>query len=210
MRCSLCISEVVVFSEVKERTYYKCIQCEGIMLDPSHFLSANREKDRYDLHQNDVNDLGYQQSVSPIVNEILKRHTYTDNGLDFGSGKAPIITHLLQDKSYNITPYDPFFNPDDSALEKKYEYIICCEVIEHFYTPSKEFEILQSMLASYGTLYCKTKIYNPSIDFDSWWYKNDPTHVFFYSNKTIEWIKDHFKYDSIIIQNDLIILKKGK
>ncbi len=208
MQCSLCGSETSLFSEVQERMFFKCCKCEGILLHPSYFLSADKEKTRYQLHQNDVTDLGYQNFVSPIIQAIFEEYENNHIGLDFGSGSGPVITTLLEKKGYNITSYDPFFAPNNKALKKTYDYIVCCEVIEHFYNPFKEFELLFSLLNPNGTLYCKTYIYDQSIDFKSWWYKNDTTHVFFYTKNTLQWITKRFGFKNIGIKKNLIALKK--
>ncbi|MEW7280790.1 methyltransferase domain-containing protein [Aquimarina sp. 2201CG1-2-11] len=84
----------------------------------------------------------------------------------------------------------PIFVQTKTFLKKRYVYIVCFEVMEHFYNPAKEFGLLKSLLLPNGTLYCKTKLYNSMINFTTWWYKNDPTHVFFYSNSTLLWIKN--------------------
>ena len=90
-------------------------------------------------------------------------------------------------------------------LKEKYEYIACCEVIEHFYHPYKEFKNLRNMLKENGALYCQTNIYKENINFKDWYYKNDPTHVFFYTEKSIYWIKENFAFSDITIKNRLII-----
>ncbi|GAA4270844.1 class I SAM-dependent methyltransferase [Aquimarina gracilis] len=208
MQCSLCGSETYLFSEVKGRKFFKCTECSGILLHSSHFLSPEQEKERYLLHQNDVNDSGYQNFVSPIVKAIFNRYDSSHIGLDFGSGSGPVITSLLTNKEYNIRTYDPYFAPNNKALNSRYDYVICCEVMEHFYIPSKEFELLFSLLKPNGTLYCKTNLYYNTIDFDSWWYKNDPTHVFFYSPDSLHWIKNRLGFESLTIEKDLITFRK--
>lgn len=34
-----------------------------------------------------------------------------------------------------------------------------------------------------------TNMYSPEIDFNAWYYKNDKTHVFFYSDEAFNWIQ---------------------
>ncbi len=178
------------------------------MLDPFYFLSPEEEKKRYQLHQNDVTDPGYQNFVSPIVAAINNDYNASHIGLDFGSGSGPVITSLLLEKGYKVITYDPYFDSNNTALKNKYDYIICCEVMEHFYYPFKEFKLLSTLLNSKGTLYCKTNLYNQTIDFGSWWYKNDPTHVFFYTNDSLHWIKNRFKFKTLEIKENLIIFRK--
>ncbi|MDY8133982.1 class I SAM-dependent methyltransferase [Aquimarina sp. 2201CG5-10] len=172
------------------------------------FLTPKAEEARYQLHNNNVEDPGYQKFVSPIVQTIFNDFDCNHQGLDFGSGTAPVITSLLHKQKYNVTTYDPFFNPDQKALEKTYDYIICCEVMEHFYNPAKEFELLYSLLKKDGVLYCKTNLFNESIDFKTWWYKNDDTHVFFYTRETLEWICNKYGFKNLNNAKNLIVFKK--
>ncbi len=208
MKCPLCASDTIVFSEIQTRIYYRCIACKGIALDPSQFLSHEAEKKRYQLHDNNINDSGYQKFVSPIIRAVIKEYESNHQGLDFGSGSGPVITSQLRKKGYSVVTYDPFFDANHSVLKKNYNYIICCEVMEHFYNPAKEFKLLSSLLHSGGTLYCKTRLFSDAIDFNSWWYKNDPTHVFFYTEDTLHWIKENFGFESMKIKDDLIVFRK--
>jgi len=82
--------------------------------------------------------------------------------------------------------------------------VACCEVIEHFYNPSKEFKLLKELLAPNAKLYCMTDIYNENTDFASWYYKNDATHVFFYHAKTFEWIQKEFGFSGLLIEGRLV------
>ncbi len=209
MRCALCGSETKIFSQVQQQTYFDCLTCKGISLDPAHFLSPEAEKERYELHNNDINDIGYQKFVSPITRQILKDFYPEHKGLDFGSGSGPVITSMLREQKYDIITYDPFFDANTRALENTYDYIVCCEVMEHFCDPFKEFKLLYSLLHPKGKLYCKTVLFNESTtNFESWWYKNDPTHVFFYTVGTLHWIKENFGYESVVITKNLITFTK--
>lgn len=208
MKCPLCDAKTQPFSKAHQRVYHRCNTCSSIVLAENHRLSVEQEKQRYLLHQNDVNDTGYQKFVSPIVQNVLKKQKPSHQGLDFGSGSGPVIAKMLTDKNYTITTYDPIFDPNKEALNQTYDYIICCEVMEHFYNPAKEFKLLYSILKHDGTLYCKTNLFSSDINFDSWWYKNDPTHVFFYTEATLLWISNRYNFKEVFIQKDLIIFRK--
>ena len=54
-----------------------------------------------------------------------------------------------------------------------------------------------------------TDIYDENIDFSSWYYKNDPTHIFFYHMKTFEWIVDRFALNSLKIDKRLITISNN-
>lgn len=159
---------------------------------------------RYKEHKNDVNDVNYQKFVTPIVSAIMRDFAQNDKGLDFGAGPGPVLSKLLTDNGYHIRQYDPFFADQPELLEEKYDYIACCEVIEHFYTPPEEFRLLKKLLLQNGKLYCMTNLYDESINFQNWHYKNDSTHVFIYQAETVHWIKENFGFANVTIEGRLI------
>lgn len=184
--------------------FFRCTNCKAIYIANALLLNPSEEKKRYEQHNNDVMDVGYQNFVSPITKAVLRDYTTNSFGLDFGSGTGPVISKLLSDKGYSLKQYDPFFNDDKKLLEDKYDYIVCCEVIEHLHTPAKEFALLEKLLKPNGRLYCMTQPYKEEIDFGSWHYRNDSTHVFFYQELTFQKIKDMYDFSSVIIDDRLI------
>lgn len=207
MECRICEHPTRLFFK-GYYDFYQCLSCKSVQRHPSTYPSLQEEKKRYEQHNNDVNDLNYQQFVKPIVNEVLKNHQPNEKGLDFGSGTGPVITKLLKDKDYYIQTYDPIFDNNKAVLQQQYHFIVCCEVMEHFHDPKKEFTLLKSLLLPGGKLYCMTDLYSVNIDFDKWYYKNDPTHVFFYSKKSLEYIKRKWGFSKLKIASRLITFSK--
>lgn len=207
MKCILCGGETSFFRQWRGKSYFQCSYCKSIMLHSEDYVSLEEEKERYQEHNNDVNDKRYQNFVSPIVNKVLEERSKDDKGLDFGSGTGPVITKMLRDKGYNIKVYDPFFANYKKRLEKTYDYIVCCEVMEHFHQPKEEFKKLKGLLKPKGSLHLMTEIYDQAIDFDSWNYKNDQTHVFFYHKKALEYIKQQYSFGSMEIIDDMVVYK---
>ncbi|MBS4013263.1 MAG: class I SAM-dependent methyltransferase [Bacteroidetes bacterium] len=203
--CPLCNSSSQPIAEYQNRQYLHCPECKGVFLNKQNHLSFENEFFRYNEHNNDVNDVRYQDFVKPIVNEILKDFKSCDKGLDFGAGPGPVISKLLTDEGYQIAQYDPFFHNNESLLKQKYNYIVCCEVIEHFYNPNKEFKLLNSLMKNGGKLYLKTTLFSNDIDFRNWHYKNDNTHVFFYQKETFDYIKNQFGFSELKIEGSLIV-----
>lgn len=201
-QCPLCSSYGEQFYKDE---FLICPKCKGIFKNPELLLDEAKEKERYELHSDDASDFGYQQFVSPIVKSVVRDFKITDSGLDFGSGNSKIVATVLQNESYNVKVYDPYFAPIEENLEKKYDYITTCEVIEHFNNPQKEFTLLRSLLKEGGKLYCMTHLHDESIDFSKWYYKNDPTHIFIYQAKTVEFIKNHFGFSDATIEKRLIV-----
>lgn len=178
------------------------------MMDPAQYLSPEEEKHRYDQHNNDVSDPGYRRFVEPLVDKIKQNYGPRASGLDYGAGSGPVASVMLQEKGYiNIDCYDPYYYPDRSVLDKPYHFIMCCEVIEHFHQPEDEFKLLRSLLLPGGSLFCMTEIYEDSVDFEGWYYKNDPTHVFFYHHRALRWIEKEYAFNDLRIDKRLIQFK---
>ena len=206
--CPLCNSTSTLFCEKTKHLFYKCNTCHGIFRPKHTFLTAEEEKAHYEKHNNDVFDERYHNVVSPIVNAVLQDFSSEAKGLDFGSGTGPVIAKMLTDKGYQVQNYDLFFAKEPSLLNQKYDYISCCEVMEHFHQPYKEFELLKSLLLPKGKLYCKTEVFNNQKPFENWYYKDDFTHVFIYQHKTLEWIKTKFHFSNLVIKEKLIVFEK--
>lgn len=208
MRCSLCNNPTTEFYSKEHRIFVRCNLCRGIMLLPSCYVTPEAEKDRYEQHNNDVDDPRYRKFVSPITNAVTADFPVTAPGLDYGCGTGPVAAVQLQENGYTVNLYDPFFEDHPGNLEQQYDFIICCEVMEHFFNPQKEFRRLSGLLKPGGKLYCKTSVFSDDIDFASWYYKDDPTHVFLYSQESLEWIRDNLNFSKVKADPKLIIFGK--
>lgn len=204
MKCSLCNSNITSNFIANNKEYFRCNTCYAISMNPSYFVSTEEEITRYKTHNNNVEDLGYQNFVSPIVNAVREYFRPTHLGLDFGCGTGPVISKLLRETSFKITTYDPLFNIHPHAIDSTYDYIACCEVIEHFHKPLKEFQLLKSLLKTNGKLFCMTHLYDDTTNFDKWYYKDDETHVIFYHKKTCDWIASNLNFSDVTVENRLI------
>jgi SAM-dependent methyltransferase len=202
--CILCNSESSLFARYREAEYHRCLNCRAVFMDPAFHPSAERERERYEKHNNDINDPGYREFVSPLVNMVIAGFSKEHRGLDFGAGTGPVAASLLRENGYSIELYDPFFHNDTAILTRKYDYIICIEVIEHFHDPAKEFGLMRSLLNTRGSLICMTHLYTDEIDFNSWRYKDDLTHVIFYHPESLEWINSTCHFTGFNV-NDRII-----
>ena len=203
--CILCQShKTALYYQDHNRRYYNCNTCGCVFIPHQELPGTMEEKERYLSHQNNVEDSGFQNFVSPIVRAIKANHSPKDKGLDFGAGTGPVVSKLLEDLNYKMALYDPFFHPSKAPLLNTYEFIVCCEVIEHLHHPLKEFELLKKLLKKNGVLYCMTDLLPKKEDFKNWYYKNDFTHVIFYTPKTLQWIQKKVGFKQLEIDNRLI------
>ena len=205
MHCPLCFQPGAPFYN---DTFFICAACAGIFKHKKYYPDAQAEISRYREHNNDVDDPRYQTFVAPFTGYVMEHFGPDHQGLDFGSGTAPVISKVLRDHNYSIEQFDPFFCNRPELLNATYDYIVCCEVIEHFHRPAAEFKQLHAMLNPGGALICMTHLYDNSVEFKNWYYKNDPTHVFIYSRQTITHIAGLFAFADFEIKGRLIILKK--
>ena len=198
--CALCRGAAKLFLDTPGRSYYRCGMCSAVFLDPACHVSEAEEKSRYEQHNNDVEDPGYRRFAGPMVREVRRQFGPKHQGLDFGAGTGPVVATLLREKGLSVALYDPFFWNDPGLLEKRYDYIVCSEVIEHFKAPAREFGLLRSLVRPGGALFCQTELYSEKTDFRAWYYRNDCTHIFFYHADTLAWIRAHFRFSSLRIR----------
>lgn len=208
MICTLCSSKTQHFYWSGKKQYVRCINCKSVLLCPDYYIDPEKEKERYAEHNNDVTDPRYQNFLHPVTSRIEVDFNTDSTGLDYGCGTGPVATEVLKKKGYHINLFDPFFVNQPEVLKQPYNFIICSEVMEHFHLPYKEFRQLYNLLLPGGKLYCKTSTFSDTIDFDKWYYKNDPTHVFFYTEESLNWIKNHFSFREVEHLPDLIMFRK--
>ncbi|MCF8217836.1 MAG: class I SAM-dependent methyltransferase [Bacteroidales bacterium] len=204
MLCPLCDTPL---ESRADKYYFICSTCGAYVRDKKYHVTNEREKQRYLEHNNDIHDEAYQNFTSPITNTILQKFTAGHSGLDYGCGTSPVITKNLRENGYNVKLYDPYFYPDKDNLENNYDYIFSCEVFEHFNDPKSEINKLISILKPEGYLIIMTHLYNEKIPFAKWYYRNDDTHVFIYTLKTIKYIEKTFDLRVEKVDKKLIIFK---
>ncbi|UCE92937.1 MAG: class I SAM-dependent methyltransferase [Flavobacteriaceae bacterium] len=202
--CPLCNSLSFVFYKDEKHLFYECKECSGIFRSEDQRLSNTDEINRYLLHRNPEFDEGYYQFILPIIKEVKASCSAGAQGLDYGCGQHQVLMKNLRREGFKMHGYDPMFLSDKEVLKKQYDFIVSCEVIEHFYHPFQEFQYLKSILLPNGKLICKTDIYDSKVDFESWYYKNDPTHVFIYREATFDWIRENMEFTDVKINRRVI------
>lgn len=170
------------------RRYFSCPKCALIHLHPEQRLSAPAERARYELHENDPADRDYVGFLRRLADPMMERLQPGARGLDFGCGPAPVLAELLTAAGFPCAAYDPFFAPDETLLDDRYDYVTCSEVVEHAHDPAGMFATLHGLLVPGAVLGVMTMFYRNRSAFADWWYRRDPTHVCFYNEDTMRWI----------------------
>ncbi len=210
MLCPLCQTpKTSPFWEDKKRVYRRCETCLLVFVPAAYHLCPVAEKAEYDRHCNHPADLGYRRFLSRLSAPLCEKLPAGARGLDFGSGPGPTLAPMLTEAGFPTTLYDPFYAPDPAVLGKRYDFVTCSEVVEHFRQPDQEFSRLWQLLADVGWLGIMTKLVIDRQAFARWHYKNDPTHIIFFSRQTFLFLADHLGARIEFVEPDVVLLQKG-
>ena len=177
-------------------------------MDESQLPDAQTEKARYLLHENDPGDEGYRGFLNRLAKPLVERLGNGMEGLDYGCGPGPALAGMLEEAGHRMRVYDPFFERDDEALRRTYDFVTCTEVVEHFHRPADEFERLDGLLRPGGWLGIMTSLVVDDEGFADWYYRKDPTHVVFYKRDTFEYLAARFGWECEVIRTDVVLMRK--
>ena len=209
-RCPLCgDDDIYQFHCDRRRVYLRCTRCALVFVPPGHLPDRERERAEYDLHRNVIGDTGYEAFLMRLAAPLMQRLAPGARGLDFGCGPGPALAAMLRRRGYEVTLYDVFYYPDDTALSGEYDFICATEVVEHLHRPGPELLLLWSLLVPGGWLGIMTKLVRDRAAFATWHYKNDPTHVCFFSARTWRWWARHQGARVEFVGDDVILLAKA-
>ena len=207
--CPLCLSDnCQLFHTDRARSYQQCDDCALVFVSSDFLPSSHEELQEYQLHDNNPADQGYRRFLSRLTAPLKKRLIPTATGLDFGCGPGPTLSVMMQEAGWKTAIYDPFFAKDNSVLTRQYDFITATEVIEHIHKPYDVLPMLWNMLNNGGYLALMTKLVIDQKAFAHWHYKNDRTHVCFYSTTTFNFLAKQLKADIEFIDKDVIFLRK--
>ena len=189
--CPLCHHSELELWQPKQdrRDYWFCSQCFLIHARPRYLLDKSEEKQRYDQHENSLEDQGYVRFLNQIIEPALRYLQPGMKGLDYGSGPGPIIAPLLARHKIDCQNYDPIYQKE--LPQGPFDFVFSTETFEHFHHPARELQHLKSISKPGAFLFIMTELWKDKAQFWDWYYKTDDTHVSFYHWKTIEWIPIH-------------------
>lgn len=207
--CRVCEkAQARFFLEVGSHRYWRCDRCHATFLDPAQLPASDVELQQYQLHENQVDDPGYRRFLDRLARPLLDRLQPSREGLDYGCGPGPALAAMLREAGHSVALYDPFFQPDGSVLERRYDFVTCTEAVEHFHDPAREFRCLDRLLKPGAWLGIMTMFQTDDAAFANWHYRRDPTHVVFYREATFGQLAEDFGWRCEIPARNVALLNK--
>lgn len=212
--CRICDDQAFIFFEDR-RPFYLCKNCGLIFTDCP--LSSEKTKEHYQSqHVNNFDWSNFAKSLLEAVSFAIKPRTI----FDFGSGSGKLADEF-RTMGFEVHNYEPMLHGVFQAEKyfNSYDLVILNEVIEHLVDVISVFYGVCSLVRSGGLLYVGTLTTDAMINepdkfqelFSSWWYKDDQTHVSFFSQLTFEYIcalKKNCKLQMLSAGSSGIILQK--
>lgn len=131
------------------------------------------------------------------------------HGLDYGCGPGPTLSVMFEEQGYPMALYDPIYAADESVLEVEYDFVTATEVVEHLQDPRQSLEKMWRCVTSGGYLGIMTKLVIDREAFAHWHYKNDDTHICFFSRETFDWLAGEWQTDPVFVGNDVVMMQKA-
>lgn len=207
--CPLCRSDRVVdFFEDRWRRYPRCNVCRLIFVPLEFHLSPADEKAEYDKHENSPDDLGYRKFLGRLFEPMTAQILPESKGLDFGSGPGPTLSVMFEEAGHDVSIYDPFYAPDETQLTRQYDFVTASEVVEHFRNPAEDLRRLWACVKPGGHLGIMTKLAVDEASFAKWHYRNDATHVSFFSRESFDWLAEEWHAELTFVGGDVMLLSK--
>ena len=211
--CPLCLAADPRFLHRSDdrhgtREFHCCAVCDLAFVPPLFHLPEAVERDRYLMHDNDPEDAGYRAFLGRLWDVLSPRLEAGDCGLDYGCGPGPALAEMIREAGFEIALYDLYFFPDQTPLERTYDFITCTETVEHLRNPLQVFTLLDGLLRPHGRLGVLTGILDDRSTFGDWYYQRDPTHVAFYSRRTLRWVGDRMNWATEFPSENVTIFTK--
>ena len=218
--CRLCHNQAkLVFEDV--RPFYACNICGLIFSDC--FLSVEAVEKHYkDQHTNPFDWKKEAEVFVEWLNNVgFSVPLLSISILDYGSGSG-LLAEALKKIGFKVDCYEPMLHGEFNreSYSEAYDVIILNEVVEHLEDINKTLDIVYKVLADNGVVFIKTlltdRLINDPLNFQDlfkgWWYKDDPTHISFFSFLTIDYIcKDRGRNlvaRAISITDNCVVLQK--
>jgi hypothetical protein len=206
--CPLCASGATEpFQRDRKREFFQCPECDLVFVPPEFHLSSEAEKARYEFHSQSLEDSGYRDFLNRLFRPLAQKLSPGAHGLDFGCGQTPTLSVLFKEAGFECADYDLHFANDPSVLEKQYDFLTCSETMEHFVRPREEFESILRLVKPGSWIGIMTQLRDEAPPFSTWFYKDDTTHLCFFSRKTFQWLEKIYGLHAEFHPNGVVLLQ---
>jgi hypothetical protein len=176
--------------------FFQCPNCEYLSAADAFWLE---EAYQQPINQEDTGLINRNIYFSKIITVIIYC-LFNRKGkfLDFAGGYG-ILTRLMRDVGFQFFWNDPHTNnlfargfESDLNANNPMELITAIEVFEHFENPTEEVKKLFRI--SENLLFSTILLPDPVPTSSEWWYYGfeHGQHISFYTDKTLEWIAQHY------------------
>lgn len=189
MLCKICQNNTIsFFHQSLSKDYFYCNACEFISLHDTFVVDLEKEKAQYGNHHNSLENEGYVKMFEDFMDLFWDRLTCKEiHALDFGSGPTPVLAKLLERRGATVDCYDKFYQPETIFETQTYDLITSTEVFEHLENPLETLKMLTNHLKPNGIIAIMTLFHPNNTElFLKWWYPRDPTHISFFTCKTLD------------------------
>jgi SAM-dependent methyltransferase len=163
-----------------------CPDCGLVFVPEARWLSIEAERQRYAHHDNTTANEGYLRFLGEVADVVCGLAGPGSRVLDFGSGEHAVLTGLLNRRGRHSVAYDPLYGHGPDALGARYDAIVLCEVIEHLHDLRAELSNIAACLGPGARVVVRTRCYPSIAGLASWWYARDPTHLRFFTARTLD------------------------
>ena len=118
------------------------------------------------------------------------------------------ITGEVLCSSHGTSVYDPFYAPNCNVLGMTYDFVCASEVIEHFQDPEADLQLIWTLVKPGGWLGIMTGMAQGREAFARWRYKDDRSHITFFSVETMEWIARKWQADLFPVAKSVFLFQK--
>ncbi|QPJ64673.1 MAG: class I SAM-dependent methyltransferase [Candidatus Nitrohelix vancouverensis] len=210
--CKLCDSSCQLFYQDK-RKYFKCDSCGLIFTNDA---PGKVEEEAHYRSQWEETQPEFWISQADVLLQIIRNYHEPLQILDFGSGSGE-LTRELRSRDLSVTPLEPMEQGylKDQQYPGLFDVVVALEVLEHLPQPLEELLEIDRVLAPGGIFVCSTALTNAFLDhasgrdqFAQWWYKDDPTHLCFFGNRTLEALAQRLDWGLDIYGEKAFVMKK--
>lgn len=210
--CRICQSTSLLFYR-DHRAFFLCPICLLIFITD---VPEKHVEEKHYRSQWETTEPGFWKDQADGILRYIEKHKVPERILDFGAGSGELTAELKR-RGYDATALEPMRDGflKDQHYPHPFDVVIAVEVIEHLADVWEELRQIEQVLAQGGLILFSTGMTNPFIEspdavehFKKWWYKDDPTHLNFFCNRTLNKIAELGPYDIDVYEDQVFVLRK--